>query len=169
VPLLDREPPEDLDTSNSVSPSGLLGALKVGAVILAAIVGFTVLVETASSRFNLDFDAVFWIAAGAVLLVLTLVRPWWFWYHAKAVLVRRLLTDPGAIALYLLITGGLILTGVRRQVAITHAREECRRLLTAANDPHERVKALYGRGAQNIPQVEGEPRAFSCERLLETR
>ena len=169
MPLISHDPPDDLGTTSSVSLGGFLVALKIVAVILAAITAFIILTVAVSSWFDLDFDATFWIAAGAILLALTLIRPWWFWNHPKALLVRSLLTDTGAVLLYLVITGSVILTGVRRQLAITHARNECIRLLAAAHNAHDRVQALYGNGATNLPHNDTEPRAYSCERLLESK
>lgn len=128
---------------------------------------FIAAIAKASAWFRLDRDATFWIAAGVVLLVLTLVRPWWFWYHPKALLVRTLLTDRGAILLYLGITIAIIVIGVTRQMAIARARAECVRLLAEAKDVHERVRVLYGHGVTNLPHNDDEPRAFTCGRLLE--
>jgi len=80
-----------IDTTPPVSGAGLLGALKVGLLILTAIISCIASIAAVSSWFRLDFDGTFWICGGAVLVVLTLVRPWWFWDHPKALLARKLL------------------------------------------------------------------------------
>jgi len=165
--MLRDHPPPDVDTTLSVSPRGLVGALKVGILIFAVIVAFGFLVYLVSSRFHLEFDATFWTAAGLVLLSFTLIRPWWFWYHPKALFVRSLITDTGATLLYVALTGSIIVTGVRRQVAITRARHACAQGLASAKNVHERVRVLYGQGVDSLPRSEDEPRSFRCERLLE--
>ncbi len=167
--LFSREPPTDLDTNPAISPIGLLRALKVGLLILTSIIGLLFLTSQMSSRFNLDIDATYWIVVGAIFMTLTLIRPWWFWEHPTALSVRSKLTDPGTVILYLLITGSLIFTGVRRQLAIADARDACLRSLAAARTPQERVKALYGNGVASLPQNEDEPKAYTCERLLESK
>ena len=167
--LISHEPPDDFADGSSISQAGFLIALKIVGTILAAITALLVLSYFASAWFNLDFDATYWIAAGAILLALTLIRPWWFWSHPKALVVRSLLTDTGAVLLYLVITGSVILTGVRRQLAITRTRNECIRLLAVAHNAHDRIRVLYGNGATNLPHNDTEPRAYSCERLLESK
>ena len=167
--IFDREPPQNLDTSASVSPRGLLGALKIAVLIIGALAAFIVLVAKTSARFTLDFDATFWIGTGALLLFFTLLRPWWFWSHPKALFVRAFLGDTATLLLYLTISGGVIVVAVRRQVAITHARENCEQLLAAAKNTHAKVMVLYGNGANRLPHVDKEPRAFTCERLLEAQ
>jgi hypothetical protein len=166
---MSHESIDDSDSSPSVSSAGLWGSLKLVALILAAIAALLLLSAAGSSWFKLDFDATYWIAAGAIILALTLIRPWWFWNHPYAALVRSLLTDRGAIVLYLALAGIVTITGVRRQLAIARARNECIRLLAAAHTTHDRVQALYSNGVTHLPHNDAEPQAFSCERLLESK
>jgi len=163
--MFSRTPP-DLDDA-SVSLAGLGGALKIMLVVLGAVASFIFVLVVVSRWLRLDFDAVFWTGGGAFLLAMTLIRPWWFWHHPKALFVRSILTDTGAIILYVLLTGSMIVTGVRRQMAINRARRECEVAVAKANDVHDRVRVLYEQGARNLPQSDREPRSLTCERLLE--
>ena len=158
-----------IDTTPTVSGAGLLGALKVGLLILAAIIAFVGSVVAVSSWFHSDFDGTFWIGGGVVLVVLTLVRPWWFWDHPKALLARKLLTDRGAFLTYVAVAAVIISIGIRRDLAIAHARKDCLSALSVATDAHARMRTLYGRGATNLPHVDREARTITCERLLESR
>jgi hypothetical protein len=156
-------------TPRTVSASGLLGVLRVIGVIIGACAVLIGAAIGAEAWLHLDFDAVVWSEVGVVFLTLTLVRPWWFWSHPKAQLVRGIIGDRATSVLYLAVSAWIIVVGVRRQVTISRTRADCVRALAGVTDVHTRLRILYHAGAVGIPRLSDEPRALSCERLLEAR
>jgi hypothetical protein len=71
----------------------------LGLVALSAVTG-------------LDPSRVFCTGVGAAVVVLALWRPWWFWGHPTAVMVRRVLGDRGMQALYLAVGLAGLLVGL---------------------------------------------------------
>ena len=169
-PHNESPPSEDLLTQVAeVSPSGLLEALRFFVIIIGALVLFLGVSVGASSLFHLDQDATFIVAFGMFAIGATLLRPWWFWYHPTALFVRHLLTDVGAIMLYLAIGTVAVTIGVRRELAVRSARAACVQAYASARDSHERVRVLHHQGASDLPSDGGRntPKSITCERLLQ--
>ena len=163
------EPSVAFDQRLSVTPAGLLGALKFALRLLAVLIGLVAVPAALEAWLGLDFDSMFWIVAGATLGALALLRPWWFWTLPKVVGLRALITDRGVTAAYLAFAALGIVAGAWRQVAISNARNDCIAALAQAKDSHERFQVLFRSGASNLPQSGGTPKLLICEKLLEPR
>jgi hypothetical protein len=70
-----------------------------------------------SARLGLDVDATIWIGLGVALFGLTLIRPWWFWDHPKAMFARNLFGDRGTMMVYLSIALAAVVAGALRAAA----------------------------------------------------
>ncbi|HTK55651.1 MAG TPA: hypothetical protein VL295_02425, partial [Gemmatimonadales bacterium] len=66
-------------------------------------------------------ERIFYAALAIAIITATLIRPWWFWEHAKARFVRDIIGDHSTIVLYLLIAGGFGWWAVFRPWGPEHA------------------------------------------------
>ena len=162
-----REPSIDLDPRTSVSIGGLLGALRFALPLLGGLIALIAIPAALSVWLQLDFDSMYWIALGLTLACLTLTRPWWFWYEARARFVQRFLGERGTMVAYLIVALIGVLIGAQRQIAITTARQNCTTALASAKNSRERFRVLYQRGANDLPHSHYVPQSFTCEQLLE--
>lgn len=95
-----------------------------GAVGVVAIVGSLIVGEQLELRFGIYHERLGYVALAVGVATATLVRPRWFWDHAKARYVRDLIGDHATIVLYLLIAGGLGWLAVGRSWGPEHAMNQ---------------------------------------------
>jgi hypothetical protein len=134
--------------------------------IVCAVVLFGLFLFQGSNAGRLDFDATLFTGAAIALALLIISRPFWFWNDPRVAFVRRRLGEPATVVVYLAFAIAIGVVSVRRQLAFTHARQECQRLLAAAATPQQRMAVLYRNGVTGLPDVNHASTAFSCERLL---
>ena len=56
-------------------------------------------------------DRVLWMGFGALLALMTLTRPWWFWDNCRARWLREVLGDEATAASYLALAGVMVWVG----------------------------------------------------------
>ena len=152
-----------MQQASTVSASGLMAALLrvLGIVVGGGAVGwgFWILADA----LHLEWIALCLGAVAIAVVLATVLRPAWFWDHGKAIILRDLFGDRGAIALYLGISlGGLVVLSLR-ETHVLHQRAYCLRQLAAASNVHERVQILYGPNTPSVkPKSSGR---YDCEEL----
>jgi len=67
--------------------------------------------------------AIYFIIAGTVIGILTLIKPNFFWNHPKAAFVRRFLGDRGTTIFYLLASVAMLSFGIYSMTKINAAKE----------------------------------------------
>jgi hypothetical protein len=150
------------DASPVLSLRGLLGALEVAALFIAAMVGFIAGCVFLARVLRTDQDAVFAIALGLLLAVLTLARPWWFWSHPKALFLRAAIGDLPTTIVYLAVAAGLVVLGAVRVHRITLAKAECSALLAGSPDGHTRLRLLRAEPSLSIPGLGSSSKHYTC-------
>jgi hypothetical protein len=53
-----------------------------------------------------------WVGIGAMLAVMTVVRPWWFWENYRARCLRELIGDEPTAGLYLVLAAAMVGVGL---------------------------------------------------------
>ncbi len=91
---------------------------------------------------HIDDGDAFAVLGGVALTLAAIFRPWPFWWHAKALLVRSVFGDRGATALYLLLGLGSVTWGSLRIRDWSHDAATCRQLFEQARNSQERIQAL---------------------------
>jgi hypothetical protein len=61
--------------------------------------------------FQIEVNRVFLVVGGTLLLGASWLRPWWFWEHPKAQLLRKILGDTGTALVYTLVGIGMLYLG----------------------------------------------------------
>jgi hypothetical protein len=103
------------------------------------------------------------VGMGISLACLTAIKPWWFWWHAKALLLRDLIGDRATTFVYLAIAAWIAATGLYRAKRIADARDECRVLWHQASSSHDRMPLLQHVPGSRLPHVGSIGSAFySC-------
>jgi hypothetical protein len=61
---------------------------------------------------TVNLNRAVWTGFGLFLLAMTVTRPWWFWEHYKARMLRRLIGDGPVIVSYLGLAAAMIWIGL---------------------------------------------------------
>jgi len=123
-----------------------------------------------ASKYHTDDGATCAAVGAIVLFVVSLLRPSWFWNHAKVVLVRSILGDTGASVFYVAISLGLGLFGANRVAYWRAAGAQCSHLYSSAIDSHRRTQVIQGRPDSTIGGIigfVGKPQFLTCEKYRE--
>ena len=100
--------PESVPARSGGQRSAWLGGTILFGVSLGLVAGLWLL----SGSLGWPRDRVFWIGCGAFLVVMTLVRPWWFWDNYKARWLRELIGDDATAACYLILATIMMAVGL---------------------------------------------------------
>ena len=100
-----------LEDRNSGIPWRLCGWVAVLVVMIGLLVEGGYAMER---RWGIYHGRSFFAALALAIVTLTLLRPWWFWAHPKARILRDLIGDRPTMLLYLLIGGGIGWVAVAR-------------------------------------------------------
>jgi hypothetical protein len=136
------------------------------ATIAIVLVGGIVL----ANKLHTDEYGTTAILGGAALLAVTLLRPTFFWYHAKVSLVRSLIGDKGAAVFYVACGIAFGLYGTNRLAYWKEAAAVCSRQYEDAADSHQRMRVLQSRPdpmVRGVIGVVGKPRFLTCGRYRE--
>lgn len=84
--------------------------------------------------------AIYFIIAGSIIGILTLIKPNFFWNHRKALFVRRFLGEIGTTILYLIISIAMLTYGIKSMKKINSEKDL------------EEIAALYDDGKIDLAQ-----------------
>jgi hypothetical protein len=142
--------------------------------LVLSLVGFvaTIVIVTVggivlANKFHTDEYGTTAVLGGIALLGATLLRPTFFWYHAKVLFVRGLIGDKGAAAFYIVLSVGLGLVGANRLTYWKAAAAMCSRQYESAADSHQRMQVLQSRPdttLRGVVGVVGKPQSLTCGR-----
>jgi hypothetical protein len=89
-------------------PAGWRGGVILFAVSLLTLGALWAL----AAGFGWNRDRVLWVGLGALLSLMTISRPWWFWENYKARWLRNAIGDGPTAFLYLLLSAILVWVGL---------------------------------------------------------
>ena len=91
---------------------------------------------------HIDATPVVAVLGGIAVIFAAIFRWWPFWWHVKALLVRSILGDRGAMVFYVVVGVGLTVWGGLRIRDWSADATTCRRLYFEAQSPQDRIRAL---------------------------
>jgi len=85
----------------------------VGALILLLIAGLSLgILWIGATQLGWPRSRTLWVGMGALLGLMTLARPWWFWENYRARWLRGLIGDEPTAGVYLVIAAVMIWVGL---------------------------------------------------------
>jgi hypothetical protein len=119
-------------------------------------------------RANRDEETLFLAIGGCLIIILTILRPWWFWRHPKAAWLRGLIGDGPTTLFYLGIAGTFLYMAYARHHQIQAIIRDCESRLATAPDAHARLRVLAEAPDTLLPKSgPKEHLALSCGRFRE--
>jgi len=130
------------------------GGLARASLAVVAFCGGIALTLSLMDRLHLDLDAFPLMFAGVTVLVLCYFRPSWFWDSWRgALLLRQRWGDSVASSVYIILAVVLLGVAGSRELLAAEDLKTCHALLEAAQNQHQRVRALRTVPRPAIPSM----------------
>jgi hypothetical protein len=141
-----------------------LSSREVWTLAFAYVVGPLAIVVLSfgfATMFKIDVDVNVLCIFGVAFAILTALRPWWFWEHSKAYILRGMIGDRATSVVYFVVASVFVILGARRAWLIADARDLCQARYTYAADSHERMLLYDWVPRRGIPHLVGSGEAIS--------